>query len=39
VCGSMFLVGELRAHLRGEAVDPLPTSDPVGPGRRNPTIA
>jgi dihydrofolate synthase/folylpolyglutamate synthase len=31
VCGSMFLVGELRAHLRGEPVDPLPTSDPVAP--------
>jgi dihydrofolate synthase/folylpolyglutamate synthase len=29
-CGSIFLVGQLRAHLRGEAVDPLPTSDPVG---------
>ena len=31
-CGSLFLIGELRAHLRGEAVDPTPTSDPVGPG-------
>jgi dihydrofolate synthase/folylpolyglutamate synthase len=30
-CGSLFLIGELRAHLRGEAVDPTPTSDPVGP--------
>jgi hypothetical protein len=29
----MFLVGELRAHLRGEPVDPLPTSDPVAPRR------
>jgi dihydrofolate synthase/folylpolyglutamate synthase len=29
VCGSIFLVGELRARLLGEAVDPLPTSDPV----------
>ena len=29
-CGSIFLVGQLRAHLRGEPVDPLPTSDPVG---------
>jgi dihydrofolate synthase/folylpolyglutamate synthase len=27
--GSMFLLGELRAHLLGEKVDPLPTSDPV----------
>jgi dihydrofolate synthase / folylpolyglutamate synthase len=34
VCGSMFLVGTLRARLLGEAVDPLATSDPValGPG-------
>ena len=31
-CGSLFLIGELRAHLRGEAVDPTPTSDPVGSG-------
>ncbi|HXT99995.1 MAG TPA: cyanophycin synthetase [Polyangia bacterium] len=31
VCGSMFLVGMLRAHVLGEPVDPLPTSDPVGP--------
>jgi dihydrofolate synthase/folylpolyglutamate synthase len=30
VCGSVFLVGEIRAHLRGDAVDPVPTSDPVG---------
>jgi dihydrofolate synthase/folylpolyglutamate synthase len=29
VCGSMFLVGMLRARVRGEPVDPLPTSDPV----------
>jgi dihydrofolate synthase/folylpolyglutamate synthase len=29
VCGSMFLVGMLRAHVLGEPVDPLPTSDPV----------
>ena len=29
VCGSMFLVGALRAHLLGEPVDPEPTSDPV----------
>ncbi len=31
-CGSIFLVGQLRAHLRGEPVDPVPTSDPVGRG-------
>jgi dihydrofolate synthase/folylpolyglutamate synthase len=30
VCGSMFLVGPLRAHLLGEPVDPRRTSDPVG---------
>jgi dihydrofolate synthase/folylpolyglutamate synthase len=29
VCGSMFLVGLLRAHVLGEPVDPTPTSDPV----------
>jgi dihydrofolate synthase/folylpolyglutamate synthase len=29
VCGSVFLVGELRGRLLGETVDPLPTSDPV----------
>jgi dihydrofolate synthase/folylpolyglutamate synthase len=29
VAGSIFLVGELRAHLLGEPVDPTPTSDPV----------
>jgi dihydrofolate synthase/folylpolyglutamate synthase len=29
VAGSIFLVGELRAHLLGEPVDPAPTSDPV----------
>jgi len=29
VCGSMFLVGMLRARVLGEPVDPLPTSDPV----------
>jgi dihydrofolate synthase/folylpolyglutamate synthase len=29
ICGSMFLVGPLRAMLLGEAVDPEPTSDPV----------
>jgi len=31
-CGSSFLVGQLRAHLRGEPVDPVPTSDPVTRG-------
>ena len=30
VCGSMFLVGPLRARLLGEPVDPRRTSDPVG---------
>ncbi|HVV49070.1 MAG TPA: cyanophycin synthetase, partial [Polyangia bacterium] len=34
VCGSMFLVGPLRAHLLGEPVDPRRTSDPVGAPRR-----
>jgi len=29
VCGSMFLVGMLRARVLGELVDPLPTSDPL----------
>jgi dihydrofolate synthase / folylpolyglutamate synthase len=29
VCGSMFLVGALRAHLLGEPTDPEFTSDPV----------
>ncbi|HVZ74434.1 MAG TPA: folylpolyglutamate synthase/dihydrofolate synthase family protein [Polyangia bacterium] len=29
VAGSIFLVGELRAHLLNEPVDPAPTSDPV----------
>jgi dihydrofolate synthase/folylpolyglutamate synthase len=29
VAGSIFLVGELRAHLLAEPVDPAPTSDPV----------
>ncbi len=33
VCGSMFLVGMLRAHVLGEAVDPVTTSDPLN---RNP---
>ncbi|MCG5054344.1 MAG: bifunctional folylpolyglutamate synthase/dihydrofolate synthase [Myxococcales bacterium] len=28
VAGSTFLVGPLRAHLRGEPVDPLPSADP-----------
>jgi dihydrofolate synthase/folylpolyglutamate synthase len=31
VCGSMFLVGQLRARVLGEPVDPVPTSDPVAP--------
>jgi dihydrofolate synthase/folylpolyglutamate synthase len=30
VCGSIFLVGVLRARLLGEPLDPEPTSDPVG---------
>jgi dihydrofolate synthase/folylpolyglutamate synthase len=29
VCGSMFLVGAIRARLLGETVDPVLTSDPV----------
>jgi dihydrofolate synthase/folylpolyglutamate synthase len=29
VAGSIFLVGELRAHLLGEPVDPVPLSDPL----------
>ena len=33
VCGSMFLVGPLRAALLGETVDPQRTSDPVFAGR------
>jgi dihydrofolate synthase/folylpolyglutamate synthase len=35
VCGSMFLVGTLRARLRGEPVDALATSDPVAGGPRD----
>jgi dihydrofolate synthase/folylpolyglutamate synthase len=27
--GSIFLIGELRAHLLGEPLDPLPLSDPL----------
>jgi dihydrofolate synthase / folylpolyglutamate synthase len=34
VCGSMFLVGPLRARLLGEPVDPRRTSDPVARPRR-----
>jgi dihydrofolate synthase/folylpolyglutamate synthase len=35
VCGSMFLVGPLRARLLGEPVDPRRTSDPLArPARR-----
>jgi dihydrofolate synthase / folylpolyglutamate synthase len=29
VAGSIFLVGEVRAHLLGETVDPVPVSDPL----------
>jgi hypothetical protein len=29
VAGSIFLVGELRARLLGEAVDPILTGDPL----------
>jgi hypothetical protein len=29
VAGSIFLVGEVRAHLLGETVDPTPTADPL----------
>ena len=31
VCGSMFLVGPLRAQLLGEPIDPRRTSDPLSP--------
>lgn len=31
VCGSIFLVGPLRARLLGEPVDPRRTSDPLAP--------
>jgi dihydrofolate synthase / folylpolyglutamate synthase len=34
VCGSMFLVGLLRARVLGETVDPVPTADPVGARQR-----
>jgi len=34
VCGSMFLVGLLRARVLGETVDPMPTADPVGARQR-----
>ncbi len=33
VCGSMFLVGMLRARVLGESVDPVRTSDPVSAQR------
>ncbi len=29
VCGSMFLVGEIRAHILGEPVDPILSGDPL----------
>ena len=29
VAGSLFLAGEIRAHLRGEPVDPIPGGDPM----------
>jgi dihydrofolate synthase / folylpolyglutamate synthase len=36
ICGSMFLVGPLRARLLGERVDPRRTSDPVArPARQS----
>jgi dihydrofolate synthase/folylpolyglutamate synthase len=34
VCGSIFLVGMLRARVLGEEVDPVPTSDPVSAAQR-----
>lgn len=34
VAGSIFLIGDVRARLFGEPVDPLPTSDPVAQSRR-----
>jgi dihydrofolate synthase/folylpolyglutamate synthase len=39
VCGSMFLVGILRAHVLGEAVDPVTTSDPVAVARQRTSIS
>ena len=36
VCGSMFLVGPLRAALLGETVDPQRTSDPLSPAPARP---
>jgi dihydrofolate synthase/folylpolyglutamate synthase len=36
VCGSMFLVGPLRAALLGETVDPQRTSDPLSPAPGRP---
>jgi dihydrofolate synthase / folylpolyglutamate synthase len=36
VCGSMFLVGPLRAALLGETVDPQRTSDPLSPDPLSP---
>jgi dihydrofolate synthase / folylpolyglutamate synthase len=29
VCGSVFLVGEIRAHILGEVVDPILSADPL----------
>jgi len=37
VCGSMFLVGTLRARLLGEPFDALATSDPVASAPPAPT--
>jgi dihydrofolate synthase / folylpolyglutamate synthase len=39
VCGSMFLVGTLRARLLGEPVDALATSDPVSPVSPTPPVS
>jgi hypothetical protein len=36
ICGSMFLVGPLRAALLGETVDPQRTSDPLSPDPLSP---
>jgi dihydrofolate synthase/folylpolyglutamate synthase len=36
VAGSLFLVGAVRAHVRGEPVDPIVAQDPAArPGREN----
>jgi dihydrofolate synthase/folylpolyglutamate synthase len=39
VCGSMFLVGTLRARLLGEPVDALTTADPVAVNSNLPSLS